>query len=119
MAQHVHPPDPEAMALGPRPRALLIVLREANTELSGQLLHDRLEQGSQRLGLASVHQNLRLHQRLGLVRYHKAGNGESVYASLERDDYHLTCMSCGHCEPLPICPSGTRGLGRSCQQSDP
>ena len=141
MAQHAHPPVPEAMTLGPRPRALLGVLREANAELSGQELHERLRQSSQRHGLATVYRNLRLLQRSGLVRCRKLPNGESVYAPLERDDHHLTCVGCGHSEPLPICPVGTGGLGltkvllqgfkplfhtfeihglcRSCQQSEP
>jgi Fur family ferric uptake transcriptional regulator len=88
-----------------------------------------------------VYRNLRLLQRSGLVRCRKLPNGESVYAPLERDDHHLTCVSCGHSEPLPICPVGSGGLGlskvllqgfkplfhtfeihglcRSCQQSEP
>ena len=129
------------MTLGPRPRALLGVLREANAELSGQELHERLKQASQRHGLATVYRNLRLLQRSGLVRCRKLPNGESVYAPLERDDHHLTCVGCGHSEPLPICPVGTsvlglsqvllqgfkplfhtfeiHGLCRSCQQSEP
>ena len=111
MAQHAHPPVPEAMTLGPRPRALLGVLREANAELSGQELHERLKQASPRHGLATVYRNLRLLQRSGLVRCRKLPNGESVYAPLERDDHHLTCVGCGHSEPLPICPVGTGGLG--------
>ena len=141
MTQHAHPPVPEAMTLGPRPRALLGVLREANAELSGQELHERLKQASQRHGLATVYRNLRLLQRSGLVRCRKLPNGESVYAPIERDDHHLTCVGCGHSEPLPICPVGTgvlglsqvllqgfkplfhtfeiHGLCRSCQQSEP
>ncbi|CAK6698295.1 hypothetical protein VB716_00320 [Synechococcus sp. CCY9201] len=38
-------------------------------------------------------------------------NGESVDAPLERDDRHLTCVSCGHSEPMPICLAGTGGFG--------
>ena len=141
MAQHTYPPDPDAMPLGPRQRALLGVLREANAELSGQELHERLKQASLPHGLATVYRNLRLLQRSGLVRYRKLPNGESVYAPIERDDHHLTCVGCGHSEPLPICPVGTsvlglsqvllqgfkplfhtfeiHGLCRSCQQSEP
>jgi len=48
MAQHAHPPISDAMALGPRPLALLGVLREATAELSGQELHERLTQTSLR-----------------------------------------------------------------------
>lgn len=113
MADHVHPSDQDPPALGPRQQALLTVLREADAELTGQELHERLKQGSQRHGLATVYRNLRLLQRSGLVRCRKLPNGESVYAPLERDDHHLTCVSCGHSEPLPICPVGSGGLGLS------
>ncbi|MFM9102089.1 MAG: transcriptional repressor, partial [Cyanobium sp.] len=90
MASHAHPSDPDALPLGPRQRALLAVLQEANAELSSQELHERLKQGSQRHGLATVYRHLRLLQRSGLVRCRKLPNGESVYAPLERDDHHLT-----------------------------
>jgi Fur family ferric uptake transcriptional regulator len=141
MAHHAHPSDQDLPALGPRQQALLTVLREAVAELTGQELHERLKQASQRHGLATVYRNLRLLQRSGLLRCRKLPNGESVYAPLERDDHHLTCVSCGHSEPLPICPVATGGLGlskvlpqgfkplfhtfeihglcRSCQQSEP
>ena len=141
MAHHAHPSDQAPLTLGPRQQALLTVLREADAELTGQELHERLKQGSQRHGLATVYRNLRLLQRSGLVRCRKLPNGESVYAPLERDDHHLTCVSCGHSEPLPICPVASGGLGlskvllqgfkplfhtfeihglcRSCQQSEP
>ena len=141
MADHDHPSEQALPALAHRQQALLAVLRQADAELSGQELHERLRQASQRLGLATVYRNLRLLQRSGLVRCRKLPNGESVYAPLERDDHHLTCVSCGHSEPLPICPVGSGGLGlskvllqgfkplfhtfeihglcRSCQQSEP
>jgi Fur family ferric uptake transcriptional regulator len=111
MAHHPHPADQVPHALGPRQQSLLALLREADAELSGQQLHERLKQASQRYGLATVYRNLRLLQRSGLVRCRKLPNGESVYAPLERDDHHLTCVRCGHSEPLPICPMGTGGLG--------
>ena len=68
MTQRAPLPDPRDMPLGPRQRALLAVLQEANAELSGQELHERLKQGSQRHGLATVYRNLQLLQRSGLVR---------------------------------------------------
>jgi Fur family ferric uptake transcriptional regulator len=141
MPQHVHSTDQEALTLGPRQQALLTALREADAELSGQELHERLKRGAEKHGLATVYRNLRLLQRAGLVRCRKLANGESVYAPLERDDHHLTCVNCGHSEPLPICPVEVagpalsdellrgfkplfhtfeiHGLCRSCQQADP
>ncbi|NQV09728.1 MAG: transcriptional repressor [Cyanobacteria bacterium] len=111
MAHYAHPSDRAPQTFGPRQQALLSLLCEADVELSGQELHERLRQGSQRHGLATVYRNLRLLQRSGLVRCRKLPNGESVYAPLERDEHHLTCVSCGRSEPLPICPVGTGGLG--------
>ena len=133
--------DPEVVTPASRQRALLSVLQAANAELSGQELHERLRQASQRYGPATVYRSLRLLQRSGLVRCRKLPKRESVYAPLERDHHHLTCVSCGHSEPLPICPVGSGGLGlskvllqgfkplfhtfeihglcRSCQQSEP
>jgi Fur family ferric uptake transcriptional regulator len=141
MPQHVHPTDREPLTLLPRQQALLNALHEADAELSGQELHERLKRGTEKPGLATVYRNLRLLQRAGLVRCRKLANGESVYAPLERDDHHLTCVNCGHSEPLPLCPVGIAGLAlsreqlrgfkplfhtfeihglcRSCQQDDP
>jgi len=101
---------PEAFSPGARQLSLLRVLREADAELSGQELHQRLKGESTRCGLATVYRNLRQLQCAGLVRCRKLPNGESVYAPLERDDHHLTCVSCGHSEPLPICPVEADGL---------
>ncbi|MCS5700798.1 hypothetical protein NZK32_17285 [Cyanobium sp. FGCU-52] len=58
MAHHAHPSDQARPALGPRQKALLTVLREADAELSGLELHERLKQASQRHGLATVYSNL-------------------------------------------------------------
>ncbi len=78
MAPHAHPPDPSDMRLGLRQRALLAVLQAANAELTGQALHERLKQGSQRHGLATVYRHQRPRQRSGLVRGRTLPNGESV-----------------------------------------
>jgi Fur family ferric uptake transcriptional regulator len=111
MAHHTPPPAPEAHDLGPRQLSLLQVLRQADAELSGQELHQRLRRETARYGLATVYRNLRQLQCAGLVRCRKLPNGESVYAPVDRDDHHLTCVSCGRSEPLPICPLGGDGLG--------
>jgi Fur family ferric uptake transcriptional regulator len=116
MVHPEHPVDQEPLTLGPRQQALLNVLRESDAELSGQELHEHLKRGSEKHGLATVYRNLRLLQRAGLVRCRKLANGESVYAPLERDDHHLTCVNCGHSEPLPICPVGTAGLALNSEQ---
>ncbi len=111
MAHPTPPLDPETLNLGPRQLSLLQVLRQAEAELSGQELHQRLREEKARSGLATVYRNLRQLQCAGLVRCRKLPNGESVYAPVDRDDHHLTCVSCGHSEPLSICPLGSDGLG--------
>ena len=102
MAPRAHPPDPDALPQGLRQRALLAASQEANAELSGQEPRERLKQGSQRHGLATVDRNTRLPRRSGLVRCRKLPNGESVYAPLEGDGHHFTCVGCGHSEPLGL-----------------
>jgi len=96
--------------LSPRQELLLRVLRDSTTELSGQALHSALAQGQQRLGLATVYRQLRQLQRQGLVRCRQLPNGESLFAPLERDEHHLTCVDCGTSVTLPICPMGHQHL---------
>ena len=96
---------------GPRQQKLLQLLREAEGELSGQELHQRLLAARERHGLATVYRGLRQLHRCGLVRCRKLASGESVYAPLERDEHHLVCVDCGRSERLPICPLGPVGLG--------
>jgi len=96
---------------GSRQQRLLLVLREAGRELSARELHQLLASAQEQQGLATVYRGLKLLQRAGLVRCRRLANGESVYAPLERDQHHLTCVQCGSSEPLPICPLGARGLG--------
>jgi hypothetical protein len=80
MAPHAHPLDPHALPLGPRQRVVPAVKQKANAELSGQELNERLRQGSQRHGLATVYRNPRLPQRSGLVRCRKSPTwGERPY----------------------------------------
>ncbi len=111
---HPNPPAGlESRSLRPRQLSLLQTLREAQSELSGQDLHRRLHGERQPHGLATVYRSLKQLQRAGLVRCRKLPNGESVYAPLERDDHHLTCVSCGNSEPLPLCPVGPAGLDLS------
>ncbi len=63
------------------------------------------------MGLATVYRGLKLQQQAGLVRCRKLSSGETVYAPLERDDHHLTCVQCGSRQSLPLCPLGAGSLG--------
>jgi hypothetical protein len=53
MAHRPHPPDQDAAALGSRQQSLLNEPREAEDQLSGQALHERLKRGSESHGLAT------------------------------------------------------------------
>ena len=94
-------PEP---ALTARQALLLDTLRRAATELSSQELHRRLSEGNGSIGLATVYRQLRWLQQRGLVRSRLLPSGESVYAPLEHDAHHLTCVRCGSSVTLPECP---------------
>ena len=95
----------------PRQQRLLQVLQQAESELSAQALHQRLQATNRSTGLATVYRSLKMLQKAGLVRSRKVANGETLYAPLERDDHHLICVQCGVIQSLPHCPLGTAGLG--------
>ncbi|KKZ10517.1 MAG: hypothetical protein TH68_10605 [Candidatus Synechococcus spongiarum 142] len=95
----------------PRQQRLLHLLKQAEGELSAQELHRRLRAVQQVTGLATVYRGLKLLLQAGLVRCRKLPSGETVYAPLERDQHHLTCVRCGHSQALPFCPLGTGSLG--------
>ena len=71
--------------------------------MSGQQLHRSLEP-DQAMGLATVYRNLRQLQQRGLVRCRHLPNGEALYAPVERDLHHLTCVDCGKTQALDHCP---------------
>jgi Fur family ferric uptake transcriptional regulator len=97
----------------PRQQRLLQLLQLADGELSAQELHQRLRSTQQGVGLATVYRGLKQLQQAGRVRCRKLPTGETVYAPLERDDHHLTCVQCGSSQALPLCPlsAGSLGLG--------
>ena len=79
-------------------------LRLAGRELSGQDLHALLRQGPQAMGLATVYRHLRQLQQRGLIRCRHLPSGEALFAPLERDEHHLTCVDCGTSLVLEQCP---------------
>ena len=86
-----------------RQQALLDALRDSGDEMSGQQLHRHLETATP-MGLATVYRNLRLLQQRGLVRCRHLPSGEALYAPVERDQHHLTCVDCGKTQTLDHCP---------------
>lgn len=90
--------------LTPRQQLLLDALRDADAELSSQDLHHRLSQCHQSIGLATIYRQLRWLQQRGLVRSRLLPSGETLYAPVDHDAHHLTCVLCGSSVILPVCP---------------
>tara|TARA_B100002051_G_scaffold123050_1_gene117211 strand:+ start:7664 stop:8071 length:408 start_codon:yes stop_codon:yes gene_type:complete len=88
----------------PRQEHLLEALRASEDEMSGQQLHRMLANSPGSMGLATVYRNLRSLQMRGLVRCRHLPNGEALFAPVERDRHHLTCVDCGLTKPLDHCP---------------
>ena len=87
-----------------RQQRLLEALRSSGDEMSGQQLHRLLENGASAMGLATVYRNLRQLQQQGLVRCRHLPTGEALYAPIEQDRHHLTCVASGSTNALDRCP---------------
>ena len=94
----------QVAASGDRQQLLLEQLKLADRELSGQDLHALLRQSPQAMGLATVYRHLRQLQQQGLVRCRHLPSGEALFAPVERDEHHLTCVDCGTTLVLEHCP---------------
>ena len=87
-----------------RQKRLLDELSKCPDELSGQELHRSLHASEFSMGLTTVYRNLQLLVKQGLVRSRHLPTGEVLYAPVERDIHHLTCVSCGETTRLEGCP---------------
>jgi len=96
--------SPQVAAPSDRQQLLLDQLQQAERELSGQELHARLREGPQAMGLATVYRHLRQLQQRGLIRCRHLPSGEALFAPLDRDEHHLTCVDCGSTQRLEHCP---------------
>ena len=92
------------MPLAAKQEQLIKELKRSRGELSGQDLHARLRQGKSPMGLATVYRHLRQLQQRGLIRCRHLPSGEALFAPLERDEHHLTCVDCGSTQRLEHCP---------------
>ena len=95
---------PQVAASSDRQLLLVEQLKLADRELSGQDLHALLRQGPQPMGLATVYRHLRQLQQRGLIRCRHLPSGEALFAPVERDEHHLTCVDCGTTLLLEHCP---------------
>ena len=94
-------------AITKRQQQLLNELKRCTDELSGQELHRKLHNGEKTMGLTTVYRNLQVLVKQGLIRSRHLPNGEVLYAPVERDIHHLTCVSCGETTRLEGCPIKT------------
>ncbi len=83
---------------------ILEALGMCDDEVSGQELHRRLQQGESSMGLTTVYRNLQVLLKKGLVRSRNLPAGEVLYAPVDRDIHHLTCVDCGQSTRLKGCP---------------
>ena len=91
-------------AMSPRQNQILEALGMCDDEVSGQELHRRLQQGEASMGLTTVYRNLQVLLKKGLVRSRNLPAGEVLYAPVDRDIHHLTCVDCGQTTRLKGCP---------------
>ena len=95
-----------------RQQQLLNELKRCTDELSGQELHRQLHKGEKTMGLTTVYRNLQALVKQGLIRSRHLPSGEVLYAPVERDIHHLTCVSCGETTQLKGCPVNTIDLSK-------
>jgi len=86
-----------------RQKQLLDELQNCVDEMSGQALHRRLLEKKLSMGLTTVYRNLQSLIKMGLVRSRHLPTGEVLYAPVNRDIHHLTCVDCGQTIPLKGC----------------
>ncbi len=99
-----------------RQQQLLNELKKCSDELSGQKLHRQLHKSERAMGLTTVYRNLQALVKQGLIRSRHLPNGEVLYAPVERDIHHLTCVSCGETTRLEGCPVKTMDISKKASQ---
>ena len=87
-----------------RQKQLLDELQNCVDEMSGQALHRRLLEKKLSMGLTTVYRNLQSLIKMGSVRSRHLPTGEVLYAPVNRDIHHLTCVDCGQTTLLKGCP---------------
>ncbi len=92
------------LELSIRQHQILEELGKSQDEMSGQQIHRALQGGPYTMGLTTVYRNLRGLQQKGMVRCRNLPTGEMLYAPVNRDHHHLTCVDCGKTTILEHCP---------------
>ena len=100
-------------ATSSRQNQILEELGTCDDEISGQELHRRMHEGESSMGLTTVYRNLQVLVKRGLVRSRNLPAGEVLYALVDRDIHHLTCVDCGQTTRLKGCPVGDIKIPRN------
>ena len=93
-------------------RAILGALRQSDTAVTAQELHDRLDG----VGLATVYRNLQRLAEEGEADTLRRDNGEQAFLLCGAGHHHhLTCRVCGRVEQIRDCAldDWARGVARS------
>lgn len=101
--------------------AVVRVLDREECALGVREIDDRLREGGQRIGLASVYRVLGELERLGLVTRVDVGDGSARYEAKRADHsahhHHLVCGRCGTLTPFSD-PALERAITRLAKQID-
>ncbi len=103
-------------AITKRQQQLLNELKKCTDELSGQELYRQIHKSEKAMGLTTVYRNLQVLVKQGLIRSRHLPNGEVLYAPVERDIHHLTCVNCGETTRLQGCPIKTMDISQKTSQ---
>ncbi|MBO1351275.1 MAG: transcriptional repressor [Hormoscilla sp. GUM202] len=83
---------------------ILRLLQTKERSLSAQEIYIELRKRKQNTGLATVYRALEALKQEGCLQVRTLANGESLYASIQQDQHHITCLRCGESIPLDSCP---------------
>jgi Fur family transcriptional regulator, ferric uptake regulator len=99
-------------------RAVVEQLARENCCVTAQQISDRIEEGGDRVGTASVYRALELLHRFGLVQRVEVGEGGARYEAVVpggEHHHHVVCDSCGRISPFE--DAGLeRAIGRLARQ---
>ena len=78
--------------------AIFELLKEAESFLSAQQMHEALRGKGMKVGLTTVYRNLQLMAELDEVDVVRREDGEAMFRRCDADEHHhhLVCRSCGY-----------------------
>jgi Fur family transcriptional regulator, ferric uptake regulator len=85
-------------------KQIVSLLKSLNRAISAQDIYLELRQSNQNMGLATIYRSLEALKLQGEVQVRTLANGESLYASVQEDRHHLTCLNCKESITIDECP---------------